>query len=144
MFPLVEKEVVPVSQTAVHTEKSSYKGNVISLPHRPPATLGRRGGARAVRWLAALVVAGAAMVLILGFVERPAAEWMGAGWRTVEFEVVEVTVRSGDTLWSLAREYGPEAMDIRETVDWIQRENGLSSPVLRPGQRILVPAGVQR
>jgi len=134
-----------VSQAVAHTKESSCKGSVIPFPHRRATKRGRRSGAkRAARLLVALAIAAGAAFLIVGFVENPAAGWMELGHRSAEYEVVEVTVRSGDTLWSLAREYGPAGMDIREAVDWIQRENGLTSPVLRPGQRILVPASLRR
>lgn len=53
---------------------------------------------------------------------------------------VEVTVASGDTLWSLARRYGPETRDIRETIDRIRMINGLHDRAsLRPGERLTIP-----
>jgi membrane-bound lytic murein transglycosylase D len=47
----------------------------------------------------------------------------------------EVThrVRSGDSLWRLANQYGT-------TVDRIKRDNGLRSNLLRPGQRLRIRA----
>lgn len=51
-----------------------------------------------------------------------------------------VVVRSGDTLWSLAKEHGPAGVDTRAVVDWIRRENGLESALLIPGERVVVPA----
>lgn len=57
-----------------------------------------------------------------------------------QLSYVEVTVSSGDSLWSLARRYGPENRDIRETVDRIRTINGLESRVsLRPGERLTIP-----
>lgn len=43
-------------------------------------------------------------------------------------------VRSGDTLWHLARRYGT-------TVNGLRSLNGLSGSRIRPGQTLLVPAG---
>ena len=43
-------------------------------------------------------------------------------------------VRSGDTLWDLARKYGTTVKQIRQT-------NKLASSALRPGQQIVIPAG---
>jgi LysM repeat protein len=46
-------------------------------------------------------------------------------------------VRPGDTLWSIAaRRYGG---DPRQAVWQLQRENGLSSPALTPGQVLVLP-----
>lgn len=47
---------------------------------------------------------------------------------------VEYTVRSGDTLWDLARTYGT-------TVNAIKQANGLTSDVLRIGQVLRIPVG---
>jgi membrane-bound lytic murein transglycosylase D len=44
----------------------------------------------------------------------------------------EHVVRSGDTLWSIAREYGA-------TVDSIQAANRIEDSVIVPGQRLLIP-----
>jgi K+-transporting ATPase A subunit len=51
----------------------------------------------------------------------------------------EITVISGDTLWSLAREHAPRGMDIREYVDLMLNENNLESPIVYPGQVIQLP-----
>lgn len=48
----------------------------------------------------------------------------------------EYTVRSGDTLWLIARRYGT-------TVDAIKSLNGLSSDALSIGQVLLIPDGLQ-
>lgn len=47
---------------------------------------------------------------------------------------VEYTVRSGDTLWDLARKYGT-------TVDAIKQANGLTSNLLQIGQVLRIPIG---
>ena len=46
-------------------------------------------------------------------------------------------VRPGDTLWSIAAAY--EGGDPRAGVERLERANGLASPLVRPGQRLLVP-----
>jgi LysM repeat protein len=43
-------------------------------------------------------------------------------------------VRSGDSLWSIARRFGT-------TAPALQRANGLRSTLLRPGQELAIPAG---
>lgn len=48
-----------------------------------------------------------------------------------------VTVRAGDTLWSLAvRHLGG---DPREGVWRLQQRNGLAGTVIRPGQHLVLP-----
>ena len=46
--------------------------------------------------------------------------------------MIVYTVRSGDTLWQLARRYGT-------TVDAIKQENGLTSDNLSIGQALRIP-----
>lgn len=133
-----------MSQTAAHAYKRSSGGSVVSLVQYSAVKQRRKGRERLARLLAALAIAGVLALLGSGFVESDIVQRMDRAWRGVEYESVAITVHSGDTLWSLAREYGPEGVDIRETIDWIQRENGLSSPVLRPGQRIVVPVSLRQ
>lgn len=49
-----------------------------------------------------------------------------------------VTVEAGDTLWSLAARVAPHA-DPRDVVDEITSLNQLTSAVVQPGERLLVP-----
>ncbi|MFO8059771.1 MAG: LysM peptidoglycan-binding domain-containing protein [Bacillota bacterium] len=51
----------------------------------------------------------------------------------------EVTVRPGDTVWDIAREYGPSGTDIRRTVHNIAEINDLASFLIHPGQTLFVP-----
>jgi LysM repeat protein len=51
-------------------------------------------------------------------------------------ETVHV-VRAGDTLWAIAERH--YAGDPREGVWRIQQRNGLESPLLQPGERLVVP-----
>ena len=46
--------------------------------------------------------------------------------------IIEYTVVSGDTLWSLARRFGT-------TVDAIKRQNGLTGDLLQIGQKLKIP-----
>ena len=57
-----------------------------------------------------------------------------------EYEMIEVVVRPGDTLWGLARQYAPD-MDPREAVYIIRGANdGLDPGRLQPGDVVLVPS----
>ncbi len=46
-------------------------------------------------------------------------------------------VRPYDTLWAIAASH--YAGDPREEIDRIERANGLASPLIRPGQRLVLP-----
>ena len=54
-------------------------------------------------------------------------------------EYVDVTVSDGDTLWELAKAYGPSNTDTRRIVFEICRYNDVSSSTLRAGQIIAIP-----
>lgn len=51
-----------------------------------------------------------------------------------------VTVAPGDTVWSIAAERSGDG-DVRQEVDAIMQANHLSSPVIVPGQVLLLPSG---
>ena len=55
-------------------------------------------------------------------------------------EVVNYTVRPGDTLWSYAQSITPAGGDVSESVDELMDLNNLDSASLTPGQTIVVPA----
>ncbi|GAA2583698.1 LysM peptidoglycan-binding domain-containing protein [Actinomadura fulvescens] len=50
-----------------------------------------------------------------------------------------VVVEPGETLWDIASRHNPES-DPRRTVDRIIDLNGLSSPVVQPGQQLRLPS----
>ncbi len=56
-----------------------------------------------------------------------------------EADPIQITVRRGDSLWSIAEEYCPEGKDLRNFVYEIKKENSLSGSSLSIGQKILVP-----
>ena len=53
-------------------------------------------------------------------------------------EPVTVTVKSGDTLWSIANEYCKDG-DVRDFVYEIKKENSLKNSNLYVGQKLLIP-----
>ena len=55
-----------------------------------------------------------------------------------EPEYITVKVQSGDTLWNLAKAYGPCDQDIRQTVHDICSLNGVTASNLQAGQEILI------
>ena len=68
-----------------------------------------------------------------GFSTEPAYSEPGA------MEVQTYTVHPGDTLWSYAADITPANQDVSQRVDEIMQLNHLDSPVLHPGQVIVVP-----
>lgn len=50
-----------------------------------------------------------------------------------------VTVRAGDTLWSLAERRTPNGGDVEQTVDTIVAVNHLDGVAIVPGERIKIP-----
>ena len=53
-------------------------------------------------------------------------------------EYIEVSINSGDTLWTIAEQYMPSDMEIRKAVHIIKNVNEIDSQ-LQPGQTILIP-----
>ncbi len=56
-----------------------------------------------------------------------------------EHDVVAVTVQSGDTIWSIAKEYIPEGTDFNEYIHSISANNGVKDGNIYAGQVIYVP-----
>ncbi|NCB41715.1 MAG: LysM peptidoglycan-binding domain-containing protein [Clostridia bacterium] len=50
-----------------------------------------------------------------------------------------ITIQSGDTLWDLAKEFGPDDTDCRQVIYEICKLNNLTPETLWPGQEILIP-----
>ncbi|MDD2190130.1 MAG: LysM peptidoglycan-binding domain-containing protein [Eubacteriales bacterium] len=51
----------------------------------------------------------------------------------------EIIVQTGDTLWDLALEFGPDYKDTREIVYEICMINNITAESIYPGQVILIP-----
>jgi nucleoid-associated protein YgaU len=52
----------------------------------------------------------------------------------------EVTVRPGDSLWTIARQHGDPQTYILQRMEDIARVNGLEdAATLHPGERLLIP-----
>jgi LysM repeat protein len=77
----------------------------------------------------------ASAALLLGPGATPAA---ASGDKTVHAKATIVTVRSGETLWSIANRVAPAA-DPRETVMALQELNNLASPTVYVGERLIIP-----
>jgi LysM repeat protein len=62
------------------------------------------------------------------------------GQMTKEPNYKEIVVHEGDSLWSIAMKYEKNHhMDCNEFVKWVEQKNHLSSPVIKPGDKIIIP-----
>jgi hypothetical protein len=93
-----------------------------------PVRLTRRGRVVVVLFLSTLLVVGGWLV------SRSVAN----AATTHEPPAASVVAKPGDTLWSIAVRARPNT-DPRITVDQIMAANRLGSPVLQPGQRVVLP-----
>ncbi len=64
----------------------------------------------------------------------------GAGAGAAPTAATTVVVQPGDTVWSIAARH-PDGEDIRIEVTQILSLNRLPSPIIQPGQTLVVPAG---
>ena len=56
-----------------------------------------------------------------------------------EQQYIEIQVESGDTLWTIADEYMPDDIDIREAVYMICETNDVDANTLYAGQTLSIP-----
>ncbi len=80
-------------------------------------------------------------MIILFLVLSIAANVAGSdknGMKTKDDYVV-VKVNPGDTIWNMAKLYGPEGKDIRRVVHKICLINQIGPEELRPGQELKIP-----
>lgn len=50
-----------------------------------------------------------------------------------------VLVRTGDTLWEIAKENNPEQKNVRKWVDEIMEYNEMTNATVYPGEKIILP-----
>jgi len=107
----------------------------------PPLRLTARGR-KVVATLAALLVTAFLVVVSLVTGAGPAAQATNhaVSRAAAEKGLARVTVRPGESLWSVAEAADPDA-DTRVVVHEIIELNGLSGMVVNPGERLLVPRG---
>lgn len=112
------------------TSDAAVRARVARRNARRGVRLTRRG-----RVVLVVLLALFAAVLALAI---DAARSAAATQRTAEAEYRTVIVQSGDTLWDIARDVAPSD-DPRETVQRLLDLNGLSTPVIVPGQELALP-----
>lgn len=107
----------------------------------PPLRLTARGR-MVVAAGAALLVTALLVVVSVVAGAGPAAQATNhaVSRQAAEKDLARVTVRPGESLWSVAEAADPDA-DTRIVVQEIIELNGLSGMVVNPGERLLVPRG---
>lgn len=58
----------------------------------------------------------------------------------VEYEEREVIVKSGDTMWSIAKDAVGEKEDVRKVIYHMMKDNNLPDANIHPGMRLKVRA----
>ena len=56
-----------------------------------------------------------------------------------EYDTVTVTIESGDTLWSIAEQYAPNSMDLRDYIHLMYQLNDGLTANIQPGTGIIIP-----
>ena len=64
----------------------------------------------------------------------------GLSDKSAVYQCRQIEVSSGDTLWDLASEYGPEDADIRETIHVICTLNDVDAGSIQAGDIIMIPS----
>lgn len=59
------------------------------------------------------------------------------GSKPAEYNII--TIKEGDTLWSIVNLYNKKNMDPRKMISDIKRLNNLDDVILQPGQKIKIP-----
>ena len=77
-------------------------------------------------------------IIALAFIITTALGFNTASGASTQ-QYVQIEVRDGDTLWALAKEYGPQDMDVRSVIYEICRLNGITAGSLQAGQYITIP-----
>ena len=112
---------------------------VTTHPHRMAGpSMHRRGGLRITARGRRLVLLVLVLVLAGAVVLWHAGESQAGQQAEPAPALTQVTVQSGDTLWSVAHRIAPQR-DARDVVDQLRRLNGLSTGQLRVGQQLLLP-----
>lgn len=93
-----------------------------------------RGLTRVIEWVGLTAVAAALILAAVSSLHPDAPDAV---------QTRPIRIAGGDSLWSLARAHPVDGLRTEETVDLIRRLNDLHTPVIQPGQRLLVPADVK-
>lgn len=82
-------------------------------------------------WLLALIVIGLFLTGLLIHKDIPQTDY--------HRDTIAIVVAAGDTVWSIAKEHQEQGGDLRPLIYEIGRLNELKSPIIYPGQILLLP-----
>ena len=122
-----------LAANAINPSLANIGGKTPVNRHVPAVRLTPRG--RSVARLA--VITSLSILLLSGFSAFNGAT-AGSSETAVTTPYVKVSVKPGETLWSIAASIAPEG-DRRSVVADIVEINRLSSPNLQAGQKIFIP-----
>lgn len=127
------RTVTPLRQTVSQTTgtRAAYTRKTV-----PGLRLTRRG--RVVAAAAAALVISTLMAVAAGAAQAAGSGHGGRAGRQAESTVARMTVRPGDSLWSVAQRAAPDA-DARIVIQEIVQLNKLPGTVIYPGEQLLVP-----
>jgi LysM repeat protein len=117
--------------TMDHVRVAGEGGRIRTHENPPPVRLTRRGR---------IVVAGVSAVLIgaLSVALATAAQATHTGSASLGRYVTKVTILPGESLWSVAEAYDPNA-DTRLIIQEIQQLNSMAGDQVQPGEVLWVP-----
>jgi LysM repeat protein len=125
--------VTMVSDAPIATLRHQHEGRARSAVRTAPLRLTRRGR----------VVATGVSALVIGVLSvtlATAAQATHDKPGSVDKYLTRVTVRPGDSLWSVAEARDPDE-DTRIVIQQIQQLNSLSGDQVQPGEVVWVPRG---
>ena len=110
--------------------RAAWRGRAVIVDEQPARRVPRRRG-----WPIGRTVLVTALATCIGWGLAG-----GAGASSAPTAAATVVVRPGDTVWSIAAGH-PDGEDIRTEVAQILSLNRLRSPIIQPGETLVVPAG---
>ena len=125
--------VAMVSDGSIATLRHQREARAMSEVRTAPLRLTRRGR----------VVATGVSALVIGVLSvalATAAQATHAKPGSVDKYLARLTVRPGESLWTVAEARDPDA-DTRLVIQQIQQLNSLSGDVVQPGEVLWVPRG---
>ena len=89
-----------------------------------------------------LALVAAAIVVVAVLVASALSDCLAAEARARALDsapTATVTVRAGDSLWSIAGGCGVDGVPTQDVVSWIEARNSIEGGRIDPGQRLVVP-----
>lgn len=96
-------------------------------------------GAKAYPFFATVVFAAASLLIAAILISVDAIRAASTEDTLGSTGIAYVVVAPGDTIWDLAETHKPNGTQTPDVVEWIRRENNLSTSNLSIGQSLMVP-----